>query len=91
MTVLLSGQLESIYWHFYRPDRSVTAIAFNHGNIVTVFNLRQLTRTNAQIFLIYQSHTTSSERIGQRLTHQKVSVYDQEIPQSHTADQPTAP
>ena len=26
-----------------------------------------------------------------KLWHQKVSEYDQEIPQSHTADQPTAP
>ena len=25
------------------------------------------------------------------LNHKKVSEYDQEIPQSHTADQPTAP
>ena len=47
---------------------------------------------NDIVFTISNVNCTLSERIDAEIqSYEKVSEYDQEMPQSHTADQPTAP
>ena len=58
--------------------------------IPNVLLIREFKSTTTRYFRSYQSHTCACQIISNSAKLIK-KEYDQEIPQSHTADQPTAP